>query len=161
MKVSYSSLDEAGKRAIASRLALRKRLYLNALKGICLTKDPILLVGDRPGPAAPKEEGYHHTPFYSVKHCSGWLNTALHLESIPEEKLIWINSADAAGNPTRFDIVEAARPDVIIALGGNASKWLKKNGVEQFGYEHHPQYHKRFKNSERYHLLDVLRSLTA
>ena len=160
MKISYSSLDESGKRAVAKRLVLRRTIYLKALKGISQSEDPILLVGDRPGPGAPKDEGYHHTPFYSIKHCSGWLNTALHLESIPEEKLIWINSADKDGISTDFSIVERIQPDVVVALGGNAEKWLKKNGVANYAYCHHPQYHKRFRNSERYQLLDILRSLT-
>jgi hypothetical protein len=48
----------------------------------------------------------------------------------------------------------------IVALGGNARKWLEKNGFGHF-YVSHPQYHKRFKNKDRYELIDVLRKLLA
>jgi len=160
MKISYSSLNEIGKHAVSQRLVLRKNIYLNALKGVCAIKDPILIVGDRPGPSAPREETYHHTPFYSIKHCSGWLNAALHIEQIPEEKLVWINSADKDGIDTDFNVIKCINPGTIIALGANARKWLNKNGVARFEYTHHPQYHKRFRNTERYDLLDKLKSIT-
>jgi hypothetical protein len=160
-KVSYARLDEDGKRAFARRLVLRRKLYAQCLKGQLGGSRRILLVGDRPGPGAPADDGYHHTPFYSTKHCSGWLNAALEVEGIPEDRLVWINSADRHGNPTDFGIVEKLMLVDTIALGGNAEKWLKANGYERYTKIHHPQYWKRFHNSERYPLLDVLKKLTA
>lgn len=160
MKISYSLLDPQGKEAVLQRLLLRKKIYLNACQGIKECADPILLIGDRPGPSAPKDLDYHHTPFYSVKHCSGWLNAALHLEQIPEHRIVWINSADKDGIATDVSIVERISPKSIIALGGNASTWLKVNGVNEYILHSHPQYHKRFRNAFRYSLLDDLKALT-
>jgi hypothetical protein len=115
-----------------------------------------LLVGDRPGPSAPQTDNYHHTPFYSTKYCSGWLNSALFLEGIDENNLVWVNSADWRGNPTRASILEHVVVDQIIALGGAAASWCKKVGAP-FVSVYHPQFHKRFKSAERYALLDILR----
>ena len=125
--ISYTKLDEHGKRAVARRLVLRRKRYSLALRGQPIVGGAILIVGDRPGPGAPTTEGYHHTPFYSIKHCSGWLNTALHLSDVPEEKLVWINSADHHGVDTDFSVVTVIQPSAVVALGGNAEKWLKKN----------------------------------
>ncbi len=130
---------------------LTKNLELKSRKSI-------LLVGDRPGPSAPKEPHYHHTPFYSTKHCSGWLNNALETEDIPEKKLVWVNSADEGGKPYDISMVKHLDPRVIIALGGKAAQWLEKNGITNYIPCKHPQYWKRFHNKERYPLLDLLRT---
>jgi len=158
MKVSYQKLDDFGKRTIANNLEIRKRNFLKALTNPQWEKGKILIIGDRPGPSAPTDPSYHHTPFYSTKHCSGWLNTALYLAQIPEDRLIWINSADKDGRPLDYSILEKLDADKIICLGGNAEKWYKK--ASEFGYEYvkfdHPQYWKRFKNSEEYPLIEFL-----
>jgi hypothetical protein len=156
MKISYARLGREDHLAIEARLEIRKRNYLRCLEGTLDNFDGVLIVGDKPGPSAPKDPGYHHTPFYSTKHCSGWLNSLLHIKGIPEEKLVWINSADKDGNPTDFSIVEKLNPDVTIALGGNAAKWLTKNGKQDFIKHLHPQFWKRFRNSEPYTIVDIL-----
>jgi hypothetical protein len=121
-------------------------------------KGSILIIGDRPGPSAPQDPNYHHTPFYSTKHCSGWLNAALYVAQIPEERLIWINSADKDGVPLDPTILDKLEADKTICLGGNAAKWYE--AACEYGYEYykfdHPQYHKRFKNSEEYPLIEFL-----
>lgn len=158
-KVSYAALDPHAKFEIEVRLETRRVHYLRALKGRYGHFDGVLLVGDKPGPSAPQDPGYHHTPFYSTKHCSGWLNALLHVEGIPEEALVWVNSADKDGNPTDPKIVKKLNPDLIVALGGNAEKWLKKNGIQGYVKVDHPQAHKRFKNAKPYPLMDILRPL--
>src|SRR5271167_2568374 len=140
------------------RLELRKYYWQLAKAYTLDARKQILIVGDRPGPSAPKEPYYHHTPFYSTKHCSGWLNLLLEAEKIPEKKLVWINSADENGKYYPISLVTAMEPKKIIALGGKAAAWLKKNGVEDFILMHHPQYWKRFHNKERYPLIDLLRA---
>lgn len=124
----------------------------------------VVIIGDRPGPAAPKEPDYHHTPFYSVKHCSGWLNELLFEWDIDESKLLWLNAYDKDGKPTADSILVKNEPPqgvdgfpTIIALGGNAERWLKKNGWTIFIKTTHPQYHKRFRNKERYDLPLLIR----
>jgi hypothetical protein len=119
----------------------------------------VVIVGDRPGPSAPKEPDYHHTPFYSVKHCSGWLNELLWEWKIDERRMLWLNAFDKDGVPTPDELLVKIEPPqgpssfpTIIALGGNAERWMKKNGWTIFIKAFHPQYHKRFRNKERYDL---------
>jgi hypothetical protein len=157
-KISYAALTASDKQEIASRLDTRKQIYTAILNNQLETVE-VLLVGDRPGPSAPKDELYVHTPFLSVKHCSGWLNALLHANSIPERRLAWINSSDRIGTPLNFDIVRKLRPTRILALGGNAERWLVKNGCASYIKIDHPQYWKRFKNSQPYPLVDVLKTL--
>lgn len=161
--VSYPKLSSEQKQKVADRLEMRKQIYIDAMTN-AFTKHTgkILLIGDRPGPSAPTDPDYHHTPFYSTKHCSGWLNAALELANVPEEELVWLNSADRLGNPTYEEMLIRLRPSSVICLGGNAEKWMKQaNKLLQFDFPYgrydHPQYHKRFKNSEDYQLITDLR----
>lgn len=157
LKVSYASLSEADKKAIDDRLRTRLNNFLDATNDPRWFQHRVLIIGDRPGPSAPQDDGYHHTPFYSTKHCSGWLNAALHIAQIPEERLIWINAADRLGQPTPFGLLEKLEPDTIICLGGNAEKWLVKSDFYSSYYKFdHPQYHKRFKNNEKYPFIEFL-----
>jgi hypothetical protein len=161
-KVSYARLPEDSKRAVAKRLVLRRQRYAKFLEGKLRGKGSVLIVGDRPGPGAPTTPGYHHTPFYSIKHCSGWLNALLEVEGIDESRLVWINSANKDGDEADFALVKKLKPMTIVALGGNAKKWLYK-GFAASGLEtpcwsvYHPQYWKRFKNSYQYNLIPVLK----
>jgi hypothetical protein len=142
----------------AKRLTVRRQLYEKALAGKLEGKF-VLVVGDRPGPSAPKDPGYHHTPFYSIKHCSGWLNRLLDAHEIPEEKLLWINSTLADGTPFDARKVED-NIRIIVALGGNAEKWVKANFDDRvFAKVHHPQYWKRFRSKEPYPLIEILRGV--
>lgn len=156
---SYSKQDHLVQKRILDRLELRRERWLQALAFTLRAYDSVLLVGDRPGPSAPKDIGYHHTPFYSTKHCSGWLNTLLELEGIPEQKLVWVNSANEKGKFYSYDLIESLQPDVIIALGGNAREWIRKGPNQGWIATFHPQYWKRFRSSERYELLDILHPL--
>lgn len=126
--MAFAKLDPFAQQKILARLETRRQLWCKAQIRKLNADELVLIVGDRPGPSAPKEPGYHHVPFYSTKHCSGWLNKQLEFEGIPEEKLIWLNSADENGNFYDIGIIEAMQPDVIIAMGGNAQKWLTKHG---------------------------------
>ena len=161
MKVSYPLLTAEQKAKVNQRLEVRKNRYLSALSGNVDVKNSILIIGDRPGPSAPKIAGYHHTPFYSTKHCSGWLNAYLELEGIDENDLTWINAYDVNNEPTDPRVITKVDPRVIIALGGNADKWAKAAGVDLVSYKYvklpHPQWHKRFMNSQPYDLVEVLK----
>lgn len=154
---SFSRLDMMEKNSYIVRLELRKSYWMRAKNLELDGSKLILLVGDRPGPSAPKEKYYHHTPFYSTKHCSGWLNSSLEAEKIPEKKLVWINSADENGKYYDIKIVNHLIPKSIIALGGKAGAWLEKNGVDDYISCYHPQYWKRFHNKERYPLFDLIK----
>lgn len=114
----------------------------------------IVIVGDRLGPTNPTyADG---TPFCGSKASSVWLNNQL---TIPEEDLRWINAYLPDGAETCVEELKKLLPaKTVIALGGNASKWLSKYGVEHVK-TYHPQYWKRFRNKERYPLLDILEEL--
>lgn len=160
--VSYPKLTPEQKRSVEGRLEIRRIKHNHViLNEKASTSRDILIVGDKPGPSAPKDPGYHHTPFYSTKHCSGWLNALLEVEGIPEDRLIWINSADKDGVPTFFPIVELLiKPATIICLGGNAEKWIKNAcGYHRYVKVDHPQYHKRFKNKEPYPLIQWIKEM--
>jgi hypothetical protein len=151
-------MTEEQKLKMMARLHTRKERYLRALShGI--SGQNVLLIGDRPGPGAPKDPGYIHTPFYSTKYSSGWLNGLLDEHQIPESGLVWINSADENGNPADPTVLTQFSRCATIVLGGNAEKWYLTAGASKsqpWIKVTHPQYHKRFRNKERYELIDEL-----
>lgn len=159
----FDTLPQLVREGVLKNLEIRKTRFEHfVLQG----KEPstdfpapeVLIIGDRPGPSAPKEPDYHHTPFYSVKHCSGWLNELLWEWGTNENQLLWLNAYDKDGVPTSEELLKKNKPSdddefpKIIALGGNAEQWLKKNGYAHYLKVDHPQYHKRFKNKEQYFL---------
>lgn len=114
------------------------------------SNNKILLVGDKPGKKALTE-----VPFASDKYSGGWLNKKL---ETPEDELQWINTADKDGNLTSFCLLQTKLPaKVIIALGKNASQWLKSFNLE-FLEVPHPSYWKRFHNDKPYPLIEIMRS---
>lgn len=159
----FNTLPSRDRKGILQNLEVRKDRYEHfVLAGRKATKKmaapEVLIVGDRPGPSAPLEPDYHHTPFYSVKHCSGWLNELLWQWRIDESRLLWLNAYYKDGIPFDKEVLRRNKPKdddefpKIIALGGNAEKWLKRNGYTNFLKANHPQFHKRFKNKEQYML---------
>lgn len=166
--MTFSQLPHDQRRAYVRNMILRRDRYLvNVLQAQhpdarCLNPGCIVLVGDRPGPGAPTDHRYHHTPFYSTKHSSAWMNCLLLKEGIPEEQLLWLNAYDSAGSATSAENLYRLEGRAIVALGGNAAKWLKGTcglSAGQFIETYHPQYWKRFRAKERYPLLDILHRL--
>ena len=159
----FDTLNQKARDGILKLMETRRNRYEHfVLQGKSPSKKfpapEVLVVGDRPGPSAPLEPDYHHTPFYSVKHCSGWLNELLWEWGTDENKLLWLNAYDKDGKPTPVELLKRNKPSDedsfprIIALGGNAERWLKKMGYTHYLKVDHPQYHKRFKNKEQYFL---------
>lgn len=155
--MTFSKLESLMQFKILRRITLRKKKYVDFSNGNSCTPK-ILLIGDRPGPSAPQSNSYHHTPFYSVKHCSGWLNLQLEINSVPESDLLWINSADYDGTPTNLSLLENCYSNEVIALGHNAARWFSSYG-KPFIKLDHPQYWKRFKSKEAYPLIDYLKQI--
>ena len=159
MKFSAAQFIRDHHDEIATRLEYRKTAYLSLLEGkVKNLRGSVLLVGDRPGPSAPTDLRFHHTPFYSTKYCAGWLNALLEVEGIDERRLVWINATHHDGSPFSGSIVRALAPEAVIALGGNAKKWADKN-FELAVTVPHPQYWKRFQSSAPYPLIDLLKLL--
>lgn len=130
---------------LSPRCQLRADLYEDRVP------NKIVIIGDRPGPGTPLTQ--KRVPFCCDKHSSGWLNKQL---TIPEEDLRWLNAADENGVETPIELLKLMLPaKVVIALGENASKWLAKHWIK---HKHvpHPQFWRRFHNSEPYWLLDLL-----
>ena len=156
--MAFTKLDRPTKLKVLKSLKLRKNRFKAILQGQPVSAK-VLIVGDRPGPAAPKTSTYHHTPFYSVKHCSGWLNEQLATTGICEADLVWLNSADWQGIDYPAEILQRISVTEIVALGGNAAKWLSA-AKQDFHRVDHPQFHKRFKNKHTYPLFGLLKDLT-
>lgn len=161
MSVGYNYLTETQKRQFARNLVQRRAGYEQFQKtNIINDSKKILVVGDRPGPGAKDFSSDHHnTPFYAKTYCSGWMNALLVEAEVPEEPLLWINSASYEGEPTKTAFFKTRSFETIIALGNNASAWLSKAGMFHEIFSH-PQYHKRFKNGEQYALIPRLQELT-
>jgi hypothetical protein len=140
-------------RALTERIEFRKHRFLELMKGIAVPS--ILIVGDKPAPDAPDDDMFHFTPFGAMRHSSLWLNRQLHEADIPEEWLTFVNAADRHGTPTSRKILEHKWRN-IIALGGNARRWILPAQVPH-AMVNHPQSWKRFHTREEYPLICLLR----
>lgn len=156
---NFNNLDERQKRKFAQN-CVRRRTSFEAWTRHCQIAEAkdILIIADRPGPKAPQTDDYHHTPFYSKLHSGGWLNASFVLAEIEETRLMWVNSATWDNKPEGDSILKREWKH-IIALGGNAEKYLKKNGVTNFWKFDHPQYAKRWKSSEPYLFVSTLKTI--
>jgi len=157
-KYGWNNLDNEGQRTFARNCVQRRASFetWTRFREIAEAKD-ILLVADRPGPKAPQTDAFHHTPFYSKIHSGGFLNAELVKAGISEVRLFWTNMATWDNKPGDTDILTARPWKYVIALGGNAAKFLDKNGVAYTRFDH-PQYHKRFVGGE-YPLIPFLTSI--
>ena len=156
---AFDKLDREVQRAIMKKLQHRRSRYVRAMAGQTVRSEVILL-GDTPGPGRPDTPGYHHTPFYSTKNSSLWINRLLWEHGIPETNLLWFNTTLVDGTALPPDIFKRqlfCNP-VVICLGGNAEKWLTKAAgiTGPFIKVHHPQAWKRFHSKEHYPLIEHL-----
>jgi hypothetical protein len=143
-------------------LKLRRHLYLQALERKYCQTTKVVIIGDTPGPGRPSASGYHHTPFYSTKNSSFWLNRQLIEADIPESCLLWFNAVLADGTDLpgiHIEDLQHLNPAFIV-LGGNAEKWMRRVApTSEYIKVYHPQFAKRFKSKEPYELIDILRKL--
>jgi hypothetical protein len=154
---AFDKLDHQLQRTIISNLNQRRKNYCAALTGKRWPEMKVILVGDRPGPGAKKlPTNHHHTPFYSTKNSSLWLNKQLAELGVDENTLLWLNAADMNGVPSHPCHIEGWGNPSIIALGGNAAKWLDQWPGKRYTKVHHPQAWKRFHAHEPYPLLGYL-----
>ncbi len=163
---AFDKLPEATQHSIISSLKTRKEHYCRGLLGWRPDSVKVILVGDRPGPGALKlPANHHHTPFYSTKNSSLWLNRNLVEAGVDESKLFWINAYDVHGKPAHGSHLSMWKSvSHVFLLGGNAVKWYMKEAqhlvpifveVEHF---FHPQAWKRFKSKEEYPLIPALKA---
>lgn len=161
---AFDSLDEETKHAIIDSLEERKQRYTQALSNRKYQRAKVVLLGDTPGPGRPTEEGYHHTPFYSTKNSSLWVNKLLAQCSIKETDLYWFNTTLADGSlldpQVIYDILRKNKDAVVVCLGGNAEKWLRTSAQWSGEYHKvfHPQAWKRFYSKKPYPLIDILKT---
>lgn len=165
--MNFSQLTSDQKSQVKLNIAFRiARFKTSILRRRIKPAGKVIIVGDRPGPAAPDNPDHGHTPFPTTTHCSGWLNALLYVEEIVESDLIWVNAYEKDGNPTDLKLLDwlmpqdayTIAPAPIITLGANAAKWVKSCGYESFVQTTHPQYHKRFRNGIKYDLPELIRS---
>lgn len=156
---AFDKLPGETQRGIRQALQLRRLKYMKAMnRGYSDTK--FVLLADTPGPGRPNTPGYHHTPFYSTKNSSLYINKMLVEAGANEADFQWFNTTLADGtalDPIHLQDLMRFKPK-IICLGGKAENWLLKTTDCQLAYGkvHHPQAWKRFHGSERYPLLDLL-----
>jgi hypothetical protein len=155
---AFLALSKEDRRDYSRRLQLRRFKYVRATMANLFGPAAVVLLGDTPGPQRPTDPRYHHTPFYSTKNSSFWINRLLQTSDIPEEPLIWYNTTHANGAPLDAPCVTAYPEAAVIALGANAEKWAKLNGIA-CQRVHHPQAWKRFHSAEEYPLIPLLKSL--
>lgn len=156
---AFDKLDHGLQRSIIASLGLRRKNYCAGLAGQRWAQCRVIMVGDRPGPGAKKLPAtHHHTPFYSTKNSSLWLNKRLVEIGVHENDLFWLNSADLNGVPTHPSHLEGWHDVKLVALGNNASAWLDSHQKEHFKVQH-PQAWKRFHSSDPYPLLGHLQQL--
>lgn len=117
-------------------------------------KGNILIVGDKPSNPIIGID----LPFVHVDGCSPWLADQLARTDVPESELYWINGFDLKGGMTDPRFIDELEPRAIIALGSQAQRWCEIADVRHLRTEH-PQFWKRFKGSEQYPLVNMLRSL--
>jgi hypothetical protein len=152
---AFDRLPKEEQWAYAARLKTRK---INHARGLSGHRWPVkaVLVGEKPGNGARNlPANFHHTPFYSTKNSSLWLNTLLLRTGINEEHLFWINSADMDGVPASTSHLQGWGDAEIIALGGAAEKWISGAGMTCARF-YHPQAWKRFRSKEEYPLIAFL-----
>lgn len=153
---AFDKLPVETQRGITSSLRIRKNAYLAALRGERWNVK-VVLVGDRPGNGAKLlPANHHHTPFYSTKNSSLWLNRQLFEAGVDEDKLVWMNAADLHGVPFPIELAQGwlGNP-LVVALGGNAEKWLRGGNIDHTKV-HHPQAWKRFHSKKEYPLIPLL-----
>lgn len=150
---------------VLKRIMVRERLTPKThLHGVgAMRPGNIMMVGERASGSQHGKLTNNH-PFCTLKACSGWLNALLEAAEIPEEQLYWINILDTDGAPISLaPYLEDYQPSHIVCLGGIALNHVKrqlgdlKTPVLQ---QMHPQYWKRFRSSEPYPLIQLLKGLT-
>lgn len=163
MNHGWKHLNNQGQRKFAQNCVRRRAAYETWVhhRDLAEAKD-ILIIADRPGPKAPQQDNFHHTPFYSKIHSGGWLNAYLVDEGIEETRLMWVNSATWDNQEGSIDILHLRDWKHVMCLGLNAQKFFKKNCSAFSSEEHyftHPQFHKRFVGSHDYPLIQRLKQI--
>lgn len=160
---AFDKLPSLTQEDIRRQLTIRKFRYLRALKRGYDGGIKAVIIGDTPGPGRPNDPRYHHTPFYSTKNSSLWLNQQLVEAKIDESHLLWFNAKLADGT----DLPDHHLTDVlrlnprIICLGNNAEVWVRRVApTSVYTKVFHPQYAKRFRSKEPYALIDILKEAT-
>ena len=137
-----------------------KHINLGPGVGAWRPGEVVLLIGDRHGPSLQPYQVHSNIAFCDMakKGSSYWLTERLVQGGIREDRLYWINAYDSDGQATSAEFIRRLHPITVCTLGDSAARWCQTNGVR---YEHftHPQYHKRFKSSEPYPLIERLQEI--
>lgn len=156
---AFGRLEEDVQRSILRELVERRKRYTRAMRGERV-ETKVILLADTPGPGRPTDPNYHHTPFYSTKNSSLWINRLLWEHGIRDSQLLWFNTTLADGTPldSRLLSKQLRSNPTVICLGGNAEKWFIKRFTYGRAYSkvHHPQAWKRFHSKEHYPLIPLL-----
>ncbi len=134
--------------------AAADNMAVNAGPGIGhFKKGNILIVGDQANDPVIGVD----LPFVHWGNSSAWLAEKLDASGISESELYWVNCKNMMGDLIMPHFVEELMPRAVVALGEDAARWCSMADVPCFTVEH-PQYWKRFRNSDPYPLVNYLRS---
>ena len=161
---AYDKLPSSTQEGIRRALLIRRFRYLQAIQQRGYSGETkAVIIGDTPGPGRPTQPNYHHTPFYSTKNSSLWLNRQLVEAGIDEKHLLWFNAQLADGTYLpghHLKDLAHINPRVFV-LGGNAEMWVRRVAPHlPYTKVFHPQYAKRFRSKEPYELIDLLKKVT-
>ena len=160
---AFDKLSKETQAGISQQLRIRMIHYIYAMKRGYHGNIKFVIIGDTPGPGRPTEQNYHHTPFYSTKNSSLWLNRQLVENNVDENTLLWFNAELADGSsldPIHIQDTLHFNATYIV-LGGKAEAWFKKAAPKvPYRKVYHPQFAKRFKSKEPYELIEILKELT-
>jgi len=116
----------------------------------------VILVGDKPSELTDYDS-LTQWPFcsFSNQGSSLWLTKQLENAGIPESDLMWVNQSSG------LSWIERVYNRPVIALGSEAALRLTQlRSIRTVVHEvPHPQHHKRFRSSEEYPLIPLLKKL--
>lgn len=113
-----------------------------------------LVIGDQLKPKTRREVW----PFFEYGNSSQWWAEALDFAGVPEHDIISMNALmpDDSGFERRVKTFIDEYPGQglkVLALGGNASKYLDTLKTVEYTQIHHPQYYRRFRSSDGKHIV--------
>lgn len=132
---------------------------LGVVGHLCASEATALLVGDRRSDVRMGAR----LPFinYDFGGCSAWLAEYLESAGVSEASLTWVNAYGRDYEATALEeVVELARPRVIVALGAIAHTALLARGVAVHAEVPHPRHVKRFHHhdaSKEYALASIIK----
>jgi hypothetical protein len=152
VRYDYTKHGKAQQQLLAEIVRVAMPLHRLATNTVGNLNAPVILIGDKPSGHTDNDTVLQY-PFcsFSGTGTSRWLTAELIKAEIPERSLLWGNADDGVWwLRDHYD-------RTVFAMGDNAAKTLENAGIPHVQVDH-PQYHRRFKSSEPYPLIDLIKA---